>query len=101
MIFFLFFVFFFFFFVFFVFFFFFFFQILATFFQISAIFFHLNPSIFGIINTGFGRTSDFSSQFARNLARSDGISPDLGWIWQDLAGSSEISSRFESVTVAG
>ena len=80
---------------------FFFFSNSSHFFPNFGYFFHLNPSIFGIINTGFGRTSDFSSRFARNLARSDGISPDLGWIWQDLAGSSEISSRFESVTVAG
>ena len=47
--------------------------------------FHLNSSIFGTLNTRSSRTSDFSSRFARNLARSDGISPNLGWIWWDLA----------------
>ena len=47
-------------------------------------FFHLNPSISGTINTGSGQTSDFSSWFGKNLTRSDEISSDLGWIWQDL-----------------
>ena len=58
-------------------------------------FFHLNSWISGTINTGSSRTSDFSSRFGRNLTGFDGISPDLGWIWQDLAGFGEISPRFE------
>ena len=57
--------------------------------------FHLNPSISSTINTRSSRTSDFSSRFGRNLAVSDGISPDLGWIWKDLAKFGEISPRFK------
>ena len=64
-----------------------FFQILTT--------FSLTSNIFGTINTRSGQTSDFSSRFARNLAKSDGISPDLVWIWQDLTGSGKISPHFE------
>ena len=57
--------------------------------------FHLNPLIFGIINTESSQTSDFSSRFGKNPIGSDGISPDLGWIWQDLAGFGEISPHLE------
>ena len=55
---------------------------------------HINPSISGTISNGSGLTGDFSSRFGRNLAGFDKISPDLRWIWQDLVGSGEISSRF-------
>ena len=57
--------------------------------------FPLNPSISGTIITGSGQTSDFSSRFVRNLGRSDRISSDLGWIWQDLTGSGKMSPHFE------
>ena len=53
--------------------------------------FHLNPMIFGTINTGSSRTSAFSSWYGRNLAGSDGISSDLGWILPNPSKRSEIS----------
>ena len=67
----------------------------STFFSRFRPLFHLNPSISGTINTGPSWTSDFSSQFSRNLIGFDGISLDLGWIWQDLTRSGEISPHLE------
>ena len=57
--------------------------------------FHLNPSISSTINTRSSQTSDFSSRFGKNLVGSDEISLNLEWIWQDLVGFGEISTRFE------